>query len=465
MAAPDLDPSIFRAYDIRGIAGENLTDDVAHWVGRACGAACIEAGVSTAAVGGDGRASTPDLTRALTDGLLAAGIDVLDVGMVPTPVLYYAATEHSEGTGIMITGSHNPPEYNGIKMMVAGKTLAEGDIQAVQSWIVDDAPRSASREKTTPRGTVHRRAILEEYIDAVADDIGRRNRGIKVVIDSGNGVGGLVAKPLFEAIGCEVISLFEEVDATFPNHHPDPAEPKNLVELQRVVVAEAADLGIAFDGDADRLGVVTNTGRIVWPDQYLMHFAESVLPDHPGGKIVFDVKCSADVRRVIEHAGGRPIMSKTGHSHMKTKLKEVGAVIAGEFSGHICFGDRWNGMDDAPYAGARFIETIAGESVDAVLERYPENVSTPELKIATTDERKFEIVDALRNNVSFEGGVLTDIDGIRVDFEDGWGLLRASNTSPVLSLRFEARTAEALDRIRQQFNDALSSIDPSLSIA
>ncbi len=465
MAAPDLDPSIFRSYDIRGVAGDNLTDDVAFWVGRACGAACIEAGVSAAAVGGDGRASTPGLTRALTDGLLAAGVDVLDVGMVPTPVLYYAATKHTEGTGIMITGSHNPPEYNGIKMMVAGKTLAEGDIQALKSWIVDEAPRDASRAEAVRTGTVRSKAVLREYIDAVADDIERPNRPLKVVIDSGNGVGGLIARPLFEAIGCEVISLFDEVDATFPNHHPDPAEPENLVALQRAVVAEAADLGIAFDGDADRLGVVTNSGRIVWPDQYLMHFAESVLPDFPGGKIVFDVKCSADVRRVIERAGGCPIMWRTGHSHTKNKLKEIDGVIAGEFSGHICFGDRWNGMDDAPYAGARFIETLAEESVDAVLEKYPDNVSTPELKIATTDERKFEVVDAFKDKVSFEGGVLTDIDGIRIDFEDGWGLLRASNTSPVLSLRFEARSADALRRIRQQFSDALSSIDPSLSIA
>lgn len=466
MSALDLDGSIFRAYDIRGVAGVNLTEDVAYWVGRACGVACLDADVAVAAVGGDGRESTPELSRALIEGLLAAGIDVLDIGMVPTPVLYYAATKHAEATGIMVTGSHNPAEYNGIKMMVAGKSLAEGDIEALLSWIQREAsrPRSAS----APRSAAIRQhpiPILEEYIDAVVANIEPNPRRLKVVIDSGNGVGGLIAKPLFERIGCEVVSLFETVDANFPNHHPDPAEPENMVDLQRAVVAEAADLGIAFDGDADRLGVVTNSGQIIWPDQYLIHFAESVLPDHPGANVVFDVKCSADVHRAIERAGGQPIMWKTGHSHLKTKLKESRAVLAGEFSGHICFGDRWNGMDDAPYAGARFIESIGDASVDEILARFPANVSTPEIKIATTDEKKFEIVDAVMETISFEGGVLNEIDGIRVDFEDGWGLLRASNTSPALTLRFEAKNADALERIRRQFFDALAPIDPSLSIA
>ena len=462
----ELDPAIFRAYDIRGVAGDNLTDDVVFWVGQAFAENCRRLGVDKVTIGGDGRASTAGFSTALSAALTASGLDVLDIGMVPTPTLYFAANQISSGTGIMITGSHNPPDYNGLKMMIAGRTLAEDGIQALRGWIETDAGNESSADIS--RAGMRQRysgSILDEYVTAIVANIKMPPRTLKVVVDSGNGVGGLVARGLFEALGCDVVSLFDDVDPTFPNHHPDPAEPENLIDLQTVVRRERADVGLAFDGDADRLGVVSNTGRIMWPDQYLMHFAETVLPAHPNATVVFDVKCSSDVRRTIERAGGRPIMWKTGHSHMKAKLKDEGAVIAGEFSGHICFADRWNGMDDAMYAAARFVETLGEGSVDDILDRYPANVSTPELKIATSDTAKFEIVDALKDRTEFPGGVVTDIDGIRVDFEDGWGLLRPSNTSPVLSLRFEARSAVALARIQKQFNDALREIDPTLAIA
>ena len=457
MNAPALDPAIFRAYDIRGIAGESLSEDVVRRIGTAFAAESLAASCARVAVGGDGRRSTPSLVDALAEGLVRAGVDVLDIGTVPTPLLYYATFEAGTGTGIMVTGSHNPPEYNGLKMVLGGNTLAGEAIERLRLKLHE--PFSSP---TGGEGTRERADMLPSYLERVLADVALA-RPLKVVVDCGNGVAGLVAPELLSALGCEVTTLYGEVDASFPNHHPDPAEPENLQDLIEAVVANRADVGLAFDGDGDRLGVVTNTGEIVWPDTLLMFFTRAIAAKHPGARIVHDVKCSRHVARVAEAAGAEAILSPTGHSHIKARIRETGALVGGEFSGHICFADRWYGFDDAIYAAARTLELLARSEADAqeVFSALPRGVSTPEIKIATTDVRKFEIIDALRQ-ASFGCGEITAIDGIRVDQEDGFGLVRASNTSPVLSLRFEADNAAALARIQKTFQRELLAVDPTL---
>lgn len=456
MNAPALDPAIFRAYDIRGIAGENLSEDVVQRIGAAFAAQSLAAECPRVAVGGDGRRSTPSLAAALTDGLVHGGVDVIDIGTVPTPLLYYATFEAGTGAGIMVTGSHNPPEYNGLKMVLGGSTLAGEAIERLRLKLCE-RPSSPSRN-----GRRGRADMLPSYLERVLADV-TLARPLRVVVDCGNGVAGLVAPELLSALGCKVTTLYGEVDASFPNHHPDPAEPKNLQDLIQAVAANQADVGLAFDGDGDRLGVVTNAGEIVWPDTLLMLFARAVAAEHPGAGIVHDVKCSRHVARVAEAAGAEAILSPTGHSHIKARIRETGALVGGEFSGHICFADRWYGFDDAIYAAARTLELLARSeaSAQALFGALPRGVSTPEIKIATTDERKFEIVEALAQ-ASFGDGEITAIDGIRVDQEDGFGLVRASNTGPVLSLRFEADNAAALERIQQTFQRELLAVDPAL---
>lgn len=452
----DLQAEIFRAYDIRGISTENLTEEVVYWIGRAFAAEAIDRGQGRVAIGRDGRHSSDPLREALTRGLTEGGADVLDIGQVPTPVLYYATHVLDTGTGIMITGSHNPPEYNGLKMMIAGETLAEQRIQALRKRIEDNHLSEGD-------GHVEQVDVAARYLDRITSDVVVA-QALKVVVDCGNGVAGTLAPELLSQLGCEVVPLYCDIDGSFPNHHPDPAEPHNLEDLITVVQAEEADLGLAFDGDGDRLGVVTGSGAIIWPDKLLMLFAQDIVARNPGADILYDVKCSRHLNSLIGDLGGRPIMWKTGHSHMKAKLKETGALLAGEFSGHICFAERWYGFDDALYSAARLLEILGGgdSSADEVFGQFPVTFSTPELKVPTTEQAKFEIIQRLAIDGDFGDGTVTTIDGLRVDYADGWGLIRPSNTSPVLSLRFEADGQEALDRIQERFQAQLGSIDPAL---
>jgi len=453
----NFDAGIFRAYDIRGITTTNLTEDVVYWVGRAFASEALAQNQSRVAVGRDGRHSGVPLQEALTRGLTDGGMDVIDIGQVPTPTLYYATHALDTGTGIMITGSHNPPEYNGLKMMIGGVTLAEDMIQALYR-------RLQENDLTEGEGEVEEISLDDSYVDKILEDIAIA-QPLKVVVDCGNGVAGDIAPRLLRELGCEVIELYCEIDGDFPNHHPDPAEPENLEDLRTVVQAEKADLGLAFDGDGDRIGVITNSGEIIWPDKLIMLFAQDIVSRNPGADIIYDVKCSRHLNNIISDLGGRPIMWKTGHSHMKAKIKETGALLAGEFSGHICFGERWYGFDDALYSAARLLEILGSEdrNADEVFAQFPVTFTTPEIKIKTTETEKFEIMEKLKAGADWGDGTITNIDGIRVDYADGWGLIRPSNTSPVLSLRFEADGPAALDRIQDEFQARLSEVDSNLS--
>jgi phosphomannomutase/phosphoglucomutase len=453
----ELDPEIFRAYDIRGITTSNLTEEVVYWIGRAFAGECAEHKQTRVAIGRDGRLSSPGLAASLGRGLTEGGMDVIDIGEVPTPLLYFATHALDTGTGIMITGSHNPPEYNGLKMMIGGVTLAETRITRLQQRITNN-------ELGSGEGDFEEIDIVPAYMERVLDNVALA-QPMKVVVDCGNGVAGGIAPQLLEELGCEVVPLYCEVDGTFPNHHPDPAEPENLEDLMTVVAAEDADLGLAFDGDGDRLGVITRSGEIVWPDKLMMLFSQDIVSRNPGADIIFDVKCSRHLNNAISEYGGRPIMWKTGHSHIKAKMKETGALLGGEFSGHICFGERWYGFDDALYSAARLLEILAAQTAtaDEVFAQFPQTVATPELKIKTTEREKFEIMAKLEQSADFGEGTITSIDGIRVDFDDGWGLVRPSNTSPVLSLRFEADSTEALERVKAQFQEQLLAISPALT--
>ncbi|MEM9621763.1 MAG: phosphomannomutase/phosphoglucomutase [Pseudomonadota bacterium] len=452
----DLDHGIFRAYDIRGITTQNLTEEVVYWIGRAFAAEAINQDQTRVAVGWDGRHSSVPLQLSLTRGLTEGGADVITIGQVPTPMLYYATYALDTGTGIMITGSHNPPEYNGLKMMIGGVTLAEEKIQRLLQRIEEN-------DLSEGEGDLDELNLDDSYIDKILEDVAIA-QPLKVVVDCGNGVAGKIAPRLLTEIGCDVIPLYCDVDGDFPNHHPDPAEPENLEDLITVVKAEGADLGLAFDGDGDRVGVVTNSGEIIWPDKVIMLFAQDIVSRNPGADIIFDVKCSRHLNNIISELGGRPIMWKTGHSHIKAKIKETGALLGGEFSGHICFAERWYGFDDALYSAVRLLEIVSsdGRTVDDIFAQFPVTFTTPEIKINTTETAKFEVMEKLEKQADFGDGTLTTIDGIRVDFADGWGLIRPSNTSPVLSLRFEADGPGALDRIQDEFQNQLTAIAPDL---
>lgn len=456
---PALPPAeIFRAYDVRGVVGETLTADAAYLIARAFASTAREQQGQRVAVGGDGRRSTAQLRAAVLRGLTESGCQVLDVGCVPTPLLYYATHALNADAGIMITGSHNPAEYNGLKMTIGGAPVAGAAITALRNRI--------ERENfAAGAGCTASTDIVAPYLERVAGDA-RVRRPLKVAIDCGNGVAGIVAPRLYERMGCVVTGLYTDVDGRFPNHHPDPAVPENLEDLIACVRREGADVGLAFDGDGDRLGVVTNAGEVIWPDQLMMLFAEDILSRHVGAKIVYDVKCSARLGALIAKRGGEPVMCRTGHSHIKAKLRETGAPFGGEFSGHICFGERWYGFDDALYSGARLLELIGGSprSAEALFARFPAGFSTPELKVRTTEAAKFNIVEQLAARGEFGAGKITAIDGVRVDYPDGFGLVRASNTSPMLTLRFEADTAAGLRRIHGRFAAALAAVAPELSI-
>lgn len=457
-AATAVPAEIFRAYDIRGIVGKGLDEGISRKIGLAIGSEALARGEQVVVVGRDGRLSGPQMSAALIEGLRASGRDVIDVGMVPTPVLYFAAKTIGTGSGVMITGSHNPGDYNGFKIMIGGDTLAGEEIQALRHRI-DTSDFSAGA------GGMRQQNVVQDYSDRVNSDIVMA-RPLKVVVDAGNGVAGAIAPRVLEAMGCEVVPLFCEVDGNFPNHHPDPSKPENLEDLIAAVAANGADIGIAFDGDADRIGVVTPSGKNIVPDRLMMLFAKHVLTTNPGADIIFDVKCTRDLSALISRLGGRPVMSKTGHSFIKSKLKETGAALAGEMSGHIFFNDRWFGFDDAIYAAGRVLEILSLESgdADAVFAEFPENPSTPEISIPVDESRKFALIEALKEKATFADANIITIDGLRVELPDGWGLIRASNTSPYIVARFEARTPAALAALQSRFRTLLASVDGSLKI-
>lgn len=451
-----LDPSIFRAYDIRGIVGTSLDADTAYWIGRAVGSESLACGESNVVVGRDGRLSGPLLLEALTRGLIESGCTVLDLGMVPTPLVYFGTYQLEATSGVMVTGSHNPPDYNGFKVVITGDTLANERITALYQ-------RIASQNLTRGHGSVQQVDLLDPYVRYITDDIAI-GKPLNVVVDCGNGVAGVIAPRLLESIGCTVIPLYCEVDGTFPNHHPDPGKPENLQDLIHKVREVGADLGLAFDGDADRLGVVTNTGEIIYPDRLMMLLAKDVVSRNPGCDIIYDVKCSRRLSALISRCGGRPIMWKTGHSLMKAKLYETGALLAGEMSGHIFFKERWFGFDDGMYAAARLLEILSldNDSVDRVFARYPVSPSTPELTIEVTEGSKFALIDALQASADWGEGSVNTLDGIRVDYPHGWGLIRASNTTPMLVLRFEGDTENDLQHIQNLFRDQLLAVAPDI---
>ena len=459
--------SIFKAYDIRGVVDDTLTEPVVRAIGMALGLMVVRAGGKSCVVGRDGRLSGPRLVDALADGLMASGIDVLDLGQVPTPVVYFGTVKTGAGSGVAVTGSHNPPQYNGLKMMVAGTTLWGEAITQIRGLIISgEAQRYADGLDANRRGKrIASPAIATDYADAIVQDI-KLSRPMSIAVDAGNGVAGGMAPVLLERLGCKVQRLFCEVDGHFPNHHPDPAHVENLQDLIDCVRTTDAEIGLAFDGDGDRLGVVTKSGAIIWPDRQLMLYAADVLAARPGGQIIFDVKCTRHVASWVRQHGGVPLMWKTGHSLIKAKLKETGAPLAGEMSGHIFFNDRWFGFDDALYTAARLLEIVSrAENPSALLESLPDSSATPELQLATAEGENFSIVERLRQEGDFPSAKeRITIDGIRVEYADGFGLARPSNTTPVIVLRFEADNPAALARIQSEFRDNFSRLLPDAGL-
>jgi phosphomannomutase/phosphoglucomutase len=451
---------IFRAYDIRGVVGESLTDALVVLLGKALGTMAIRTGDKTLVVGRDGRLSGEAMASALKEGILATGCDVVDIGMVPTPVLYFATQHLQIASGVMITGSHNPPDYNGFKIIIGGETLYGDKIQALYQMM-------ATEDFHKGHGKLTEQEIIENYLYTIKKDI-QLSHPLKVVVDCGNGVAGKVAPQLYAALGCEIIPLYCEVDGHFPNHHPDPGQPENLRDMIKVVKETHADIGLAFDGDGDRLGMVDNEGNIIWPDRQLILFAKDILTRKPGAQIIFDVKCTRHVKETITELGGKPLMWKTGHSLIKAKMKETGALLAGEMSGHLFFKERWFGFDDGLYAGARLLEIIAKEhnkqTAAALFARLPNSVNTPEILLAVPEESKFQRVQQIIALAHFEHGEISTIDGLRLDFADGFGLVRPSNTSPALILRFEGDTLSALERIKAQFKSLLLAVEPTWNL-
>ena len=455
-----VDASLFKAYDIRGVVDRTLTTDAVRQIGAALGAEAFALGRQEIVVGRDGRLSGPKLRDALVDGIRSTGTGVVDIGMVATPMLYLATHLLGTGSGVEITGSHNPPDYNGLKMVLGGATLYGETIQKLRRTIEQGtAPRAAAP------GPLRTADVRDAYMQRVASDV-KLARPMKIAVDCGNGVAGAFAPALYRMLGCEVTELFCEVDGSFPNHHPDPAHPENLQDLIGALRESDAEIGLAFDGDGDRLGVVTRDGNIIYPDRQMMLFARGVLQAKPGAEIIFDVKCSRHLAREIAAHGGRPTMWRTGHSLIKAKLKESGAPLAGEMSGHIFFNDRWPGFDDGMYAGARLLELLSRESdPSAVLNALPDAVSTPELHLATAEGENFALVERLQREASFaDAREVITIDGVRVEYADGFGLARPSNTTPVLVLRFEADDAAALARIQADFRRALLAVKPDAKL-
>ena len=458
--------SIFKAYDIRGVIGKTLDADTARLIGRAFGSEVRAQGGDAVVVARDGRLSGPDLIGALSDGLRSAGVDVVNVGMVPTPVGYFAASvplqlasgERRVDSCIVVTGSHNPPDYNGFKMVLRSAAIYGEQILALHQRIVDDNFASGS-------GSYTDYDISDAYLDRIVSDI-KLARPLKIVVDTGNGVAGGLAPKLFRKLGCELVELFTEIDGNFPNHHPDPAHPENLQDVIKALKETDAEIGFAFDGDGDRLGVVTKDGQIIYPDRQLMLFAEEVLSRNKGAQIIYDVKCTRNLAKWVKEKGGEPLMWKTGHSLVKAKLRETGAPLAGEMSGHVFFKDRWYGFDDGLYTGARLLEILARvDDPSALLNSLPNSHSTPELQLKLEEGENFELIAGLQKNAQFTGAddILT-IDGLRVEYPDGFGLARSSNTTQVVVMRFEADNDAALTRIQEDFRRVILAEKPDAKL-
>ncbi len=451
-------PEIFKAYDIRGIVDKSLTESATRIIGYWLGRTAIEANCHTIVVGRDGRLSGLRLLTALAEGMRDGGANVIDIGVVATPMVYFAAIEYATHCGVMVTGSHNPPDYNGLKMVIGAQTLAGDAIQTLRSRTEQAMPPAATR------GTFESRNIAPTYLNRILGDV-KISRKMKIIVDCGNGSPGAFAPELYERMGCEVVPLFCDVDGNFPNHHPDPSQPKNLQDVIHALKTTDAEVGLAFDGDGDRLGVVTKSGEIIFPDRQLMLFAADVLSRVPGGEIIFDVKSSRNLFKWIRDHGGKPTLWKTGHSLIKAKMKETGAPLAGEMSGHVFFKERWFGFDDGLYAGARLLEIISKfANANAPLEALPNAICTPELNIKMAEGEPHALIARLQAEAKFPGAdEIITIDGVRVEFPDGFGLARASNTTPVVVLRFEAETQIALDRIQDTFRAALAALKPGLT--
>ncbi len=454
----NISPAIFRAYDIRGVVTETLTPDVVREIGRAYASECLERGIEKAVLARDGRLSGPDLIDALSEGIRSCGMDVIDIGMVPTPVLYYATHHLDTGTGIMVTGSHNPPEYNGLKMMVGGDALFGEGITALYE-------RLQAGNLKTGKGGYSTVDVLGDYLERITSDI-KIKRPMRIAYDCGNGVAGTAAPALFDGLKCESTGLFTTVDGNFPNHHPDPAKLDNLQDLIKTVKDNNLELGLAFDGDGDRVGVIDDEGNVIWPDRQMVLFAQDVLSRNPGANIIYDVKCSKVLPDAIKEAGGVPDMWKTGHSFIKARIKETGALLGGEMSGHLFFKERWYGFDDALYAAARLLEILSATDRKAseIFGEIPNSINTPELNVLLEEDgAQHAFIEKFTQQADFEGAKLTTIDGVRADFDDGWGLVRASNTTPSLVIRFEADTQEALERIQSEFRETMAKTDSSIT--
>ncbi|MEO6021972.1 MAG: phosphomannomutase/phosphoglucomutase [Burkholderiales bacterium] len=453
-----LPKEIFKAYDIRGIVGNTLTPEIVRSIGQAVGSEAVSRGVTGIVIGRDGRLSGPNLSAALAAGIQSTGINLIDIGMVATPMLYYAAYQWTHYSGVMVTGSHNPPDYNGLKMVLGGETLYGDTIQGLRS-------RYESGNLKQGAGTYSQRSVTDEYLNAIVSHI-KLARPMKIVVDCGNGSPGAYAPALFRKLGCEVVELFCEVDGTFPNHHPDPAHLENLQDVIHALKTTDAELGLAFDGDGDRLGVVTKEGSVIFPDRQLMLFAADVLKRKPGAEVIYDVKCTRNLQPWIEQHGGKATMWKTGHSLIKGKMRETGAELAGEMSGHIFFKERWFGFDDGLYAGARLLEILSREkNSNAVLNELPNAISTPELQIKLKEGENYALIDQLQKTAKFDNPreVIT-IDGLRVEYADGFGLARSSNTTPVIVLRFEADNEAALKRIQADFRRVISAAKSDVAL-
>jgi phosphomannomutase / phosphoglucomutase len=454
----ELPREIFKAYDIRGIVGKSFTAGIVESVGQAIGSEAVARGQKTICIGRDGRLSGPELAAALARGIQKTGIDVIDLGMVATPMTYFAAYALKTNSAVMVTGSHNPPDYNGLKMVVGGDTLAGEAIQKLRE-------RLETGNLSHGQGSYRRQDIARAYIDRIVSDV-RLARPMKIIVDCGNGVPGAYAPALYRALGCEVQELYCEVDGSFPNHHPDPSQPGNLVDLIARLKESDAEIGLAFDGDGDRLGVVTRDGSIIFPDRQLMLFADDVLSRNPGAEIIFDVKSTRNLFDWIRQRGGKPTLWKTGHSFIKAKMRESGALLAGEMSGHIFLKDRWYGFDDGLYAGARLLEYLSRQAdIDATLHGLPDTVNTPELQIRMNEGEHYSLMAKLQETAKFpDAKEVIAIDGLRVEYADGFGLARPSNTTPVIVLRFEANTAEALSRIQNDFRKVIHEQAPTLAL-
>ena len=451
----ELNHNIFRANDIRGIAFEDLTEEVVFALGKALGTESINRRQDDFIIGRDGRISSPQLFEWLSEGVLSTGCNIIDIGVVPSPVFYHSTFSLNSSSGAVITGSHNPANYNGFKILFNNNATSSEEIQSIKQRIKE-------RDFLSGTGNINSIDVVESYIQEVTSNI-KLKRPLNISIDCGNGAASVVAERIYKGLGCEVKGLFCNLDGKFPNHHPDPSKLENVEDLIKSVLNNNSEIGLAFDGDADRLGVISPTGEMIFPDMQMILFSEHILKKNPNSKIVFDVKCSKLLEEAILKSKGTPIMSKTGHTFIKSMIREKGAILGGEMSGHIFFNDRWPGFDDGVYAGARMLEILSYAEGEDIFKALPKLVSTPEINIETSDEEKFSIIDEFIKMSNFKDGKIIDIDGIRVEFDNGWGLLRASNTSPVLVLRFEADSSEALNNIKERFKNTLYKIEPSLA--